>query len=386
MNTIPVKNLEVNSYFSEPVYLSKNYILLNPDTPVSTQLINRLLKWEFRNVYTAGEVRGKIASSTASGEGSSTSTELIDDDLKYSEGKKRAHTLYADSIDFVEHIYNLYKRRGDIPIGMVTDQVKKIIQMVKEDKEYILGFSDLKEETNNYLVSHAVKCTVLSVTIGDYLKLPPHRIIELGISGMLHEIGMMKLPVKSYQGPHKLNPQQKQNLTAHTVLGYKILKEASYPTSIALTALEHHERIDGTGYPRKLSSQHISLYSKIVGLACAYESQVSARPYRESRDGHSSLLALLKDIGKKWEDSVVKALVYSISLYPLGSYVQLESGEIATVVSNSDNPRAPVIKLVYNADGTPIEKQQVINTAKVTTTKINRGLSTTEIETIRSKT
>jgi HD-GYP domain-containing protein (c-di-GMP phosphodiesterase class II) len=108
-----------------------------------------------------------------------------------------------------------------------------------------------------------------------------------------------------------LTEQEKKLIYTHPILGYNILKSLEFPLAVSRAVLEHHERENGSGYPRKLTGGNISLYGKIIGVACSYEAISAKRPHREAKDGYTGMLELLKNEGKQYDDTVVRALVYS---------------------------------------------------------------------------
>jgi len=132
---------------------------------------------------------------------------------------------------------------------------------------------------------------------------------------------------------------------------------------VTLAALEHHERENGSGYPRKLTGDKISLYAKIIAVACSYEALSTKRPYKEAKDGYTGMLELLKNEGKKYDDVVVRALVYSLSLYPIGLYVLLSDGNKGQVVdADAERPQFPVVQVL--GELTPDGKDRVVPTSK----------------------
>jgi HD-GYP domain-containing protein (c-di-GMP phosphodiesterase class II) len=216
----------------------------------------------------------------------------------------------------------------------------------------MLRIADMQAQEKTYIVAHSVKTTILCSAVGIQLKLPPHKLIELGVAALLHEIGMIRLPPQLYMTDKLLSPKEKRAITAHTVLGFKILKSFSFPMPVCLAVLEHHEHPDGTGYPQGLTEERISLPAKIISVCGSYAALVSKRPYRSGREGHSVLLELLMGRGKQYDETVLKALVFCLSLYPVGSYVALASGAKGIVVeTNLDNPKAPVVKVLISPAG-----------------------------------
>jgi HD-GYP domain-containing protein (c-di-GMP phosphodiesterase class II) len=301
----------------------------------------------------------KSAGSGESGDLSGTST--------LSDGDKiiRAEEFYSDFVRYVDNLFLQVAIRKELSFNAVAEKIKAACDIIREDRRFLLRVqkNSLSNPNDNYLGSHAVKSTIISLIIGFYLKLPTHRLIELGVAALLHEIGMIKLPPQIYLSRRPLQPQEQQAIFTHPVLSYNILKSFDFPLTVTLAALEHHERENGSGYPRKLSGERISLYAKIIAVACSYEALSAQRPHKEAKDGYTGMLELLKNEGKRYDDTVVRALVFSLSIYPIGLYVLLSSGRKGQVVDvNPENPRFPIVQVFgeLNPDG----KNKVVETSK----------------------
>ena len=230
----------------------------------------------------------------------------------------------------------------------------------------------------DYLGVHTVRSTIIALIIGHSLKLPNHRLIELGVAALLHESGMLKLPSQIYLSDRPLNEHEQKAILTHPILGYSMLKSFDFPLAICLAALEHHERENGTGYPRRIYGDKISLYSKIIAVACSYEALSSKRPHKEAKDGYTGMLELLKNEGKRYDDTIVRALVVSLSIYPIGLYVLLSSGQKGQVVDvNPENPRFPIVQIF--GEFTPDGKIKTMQTSS-DELSIVRPLNRSEIE------
>ena len=127
--------------------------------------------------------------------------------------------------------------------------------------------------------------------------------------------------------------------------------------------LEHHERENGEGYPRKLSRDKISIYAKIIAVACSYEAVTAPRPYKEARDAYSGIIDIMKNQGKQYDDIIVRALLFSVSLYPIGLYVLLSNNKIGQVIDvNPENPKYPIVEI--NGEIKPDGKPKVVETSE----------------------
>ena len=368
MNNYVVKDIAAGSYFSEPLFLDGHFVLVAPEMPFTPQIARALLDWEFREAQSDGvpsahyvkteETNVPQAQTQAQAQGEEP-LKGTDDGNRV----KRAVDFYHRFQEFVESLFTNYVTKDEISVKEVSDRIKELCEAIKEDRRFLLRVQEPSEGSKNYLVSHSVKSTITSVVIGSYLKLPAHRLIELGTAALLHEIGMVKLPPQLYMTDKPLAPHERKAIVTHPVLGYNILRSLSFPLSVCIAALEHHERENGQGYPRRLTGEKISLYSKIICVACSYDALTSARPYKTAKDGYASMIDLLKNVGKQYDDTIVRALVFSLSIYPIGLYVLLSNGRKGQVVDvNPENPRFPVVQVF--GEKTPDGKDRIIETAQ----------------------
>jgi len=397
MNEYEIKDIKSNTFFSKPVYLDKAFILTAPEMPFNDDLANLLKKWNIRKVYSEGDSSKEYTSKTSemptassassAGSASSASSANVQEEgmslsqQSDSDKLKKAEDFYTSFIFFVENMFVKASVSDDLEEKTVSDKIKEIIEYIKEDRRFLMRVIKNIEpaEGKNYLATHSVRSTIIAIIIGTYLKLPGYRLIELGVAALMHEAGMLKLPSNIYLSQRALNPQEQKAILTHPILGYSMLKSLDFSLPICLSALEHHERENGTGYPRKLLSDKISLYSKIIAVACSYEALSSKRPHKEAKDGYTGMLELLKNEGKQYDDTIVRALVLSLSIYPIGLYVLLSNGKKGQVVDvNPETPRFPVVQIF--GEFTPDGKIKLMQTAPNVLT-IVRPLNRSEINT-----
>jgi HD-GYP domain-containing protein (c-di-GMP phosphodiesterase class II) len=388
MNVIEVEKMETGTYYEAPVYLDSGFMVLSGDLAVTDSLIELLGKWQYKKLYTEGSPLPSEVSATTSLHGAS-----LDQHEKENEGLYKAQKAYDRYLDFADDFYERFKRTNSINLTSLTNYIKDVITMVKENEEYILRFADLKNEKNRpYFITHAVRTTIIALTIASKLKSPriaPHKVIEVGISCMLHEVGMLQIPPDIYNKEGSLTEEEKKTISLHPLLGYRMLKEMKElqpPLSqdILTGILEHHERENGSGYPQKLHSNQISLYGKIIAIACSYDAQISSRPFRSEKDAHTSMTTLLKEMENLYDREILLPLLESLSLYPIGCYVIMKSKAIGVVIkTNSDRPRYPIVKLLVDEARHSYKEPLLAQTSEEEAGKIVRVLTPTEVSSLR---
>ena len=375
MKSYLIKEIEPNSFFSKTVYLDGDFVIAAPEMALSKDITKILEKWSFNQIVSEGEPCKDYTSVAAEGESQENVVGLEADADKL----EKAREFYSALLKFTDNLFLKARVSDELEYNMVSEKAREIVEYVKEDRRFIMRIIKTTEPAHdkNYLAAHSVRSTILAIIIGSFLKLPNHKLLELGIASLVHEAGMLKLPPQLYLSDKQLSESEKKAITSHPVLGYSMLKGFRFPLSICLACLEHHERENASGYPRKLPGEKIGLYSKIIAVACSYEALSSKRPHKEAKDGYTGMLELLKNEGRKYDDTIVKALVVSLSIYPIGLHVLLSNKKKGQVIDvNPENPRFPIVQIF--GEITPDGKNKVAQT-EPTGLHIIRPLNKSEI-------
>jgi HD-GYP domain-containing protein (c-di-GMP phosphodiesterase class II) len=358
-----VKELSEGIAFSDAIYLDNQFILAAPEMRVSHEMKKSLKTWGFSEILSNGApVIEEQADETAH-------TKLTSVTSQHQTNSKEkidyVEQFYAAFREYMESVFEDIDKKNILNYQELTDHVRSACDIIREDRRFLLRSqkSQSIETEKDYMASHAVRSMVISISIGLRLKLSNEKLIELGVAALLHEIGMLKLPKEAFYTKHSLTQSQRKAIISHPILGYSLLESFNVPLAVRLAGLEHHERENGSGYPRKLTGDKISLYAKIIAVACSYDASVTDRPHKEAENGYTSMLYLLQNKEKQYNKTVVDALLYSLSLYPIGLFVLLSNGKRAQVVDvNSENPLYPIVQIlgVVTTNG----KSLIIKTSK----------------------
>jgi HD domain protein len=376
MNSFAIADLKAGSFFTADAMLDDNFILLNGLTPLTDGLLKALKDWSFTQVFSSGKITGagieaaqKTENTTAINQNTAAkSAAAVSEKTKLSieaaeeknediaamedvrlQAVKKGYREYEN---YINQIYTRFATHKELNQQEIANVVKDMCTFIKENKRYVLRLSPwLNSKNKDFLTSHSMCSTVFALTIGLQLRLPPAKLIELGIACIVHELGMIRLPPQLYMSENPLSLAQKKAIHTHPILTYNILKEYGFPLSICLAVLEHHEREDGSGYPRKLDGDKISMYAKIISVACSVAAITAPRRYKEAQTIYTAMVEMLKNMGNQYDERIIKALLYSISLFPIGSYVHLEGGKIGLIVdTNSLDPKNPFVQILNETE------------------------------------
>ncbi len=372
MDTITAESLHENLTFTSDLMIDSTFVLLPQTAPVTNELIAALKEWEFTSFYTEGNLSlgGDIGISVNSGDDDekNENTPKIGDSLKKAIERSKniqldnsdrgrmdmVQKVYEEYMNYIESVFTHYATHKEIDQEDLSETVKELCVFIKENKRFILRAMAVEYKDRNFLITHSMRTTVIAIAIALQLRMPLSKMIDLGVTSVIHEIGNLRLPPQIYMTDKKLTPGERSQILKHPVLGYTITKDLNFPLNIQLGVLEHHEKENGTGYPQKKTGDKISTNAKIISVACSYEAISSPRSFRGERSTFEAIVELLQNRDRSYDDSIIRGLLYTVSLFPIGSYVYLSDRKIAQVIdSNPDNPKAPIVQYLTEkeADG-----------------------------------
>jgi HD-GYP domain-containing protein (c-di-GMP phosphodiesterase class II) len=225
--------------------------------------------------------------------------------------------------------------------------------------------------------------------MGRNLKLPNHQLASLAVASLLHDTGMMRIPKEILDKSGRLTDQELRTVRAHPIHSYKIItRELGYAEEVGVTALYHHERWDGKGYPKQLKGKEIPLTSRILSVVDAYEAMVDERPYRNSMIGYRAMRQILNDNSRRFDSDILKIFIKSMGIYPVGSFVVLNDGSIGRVVENHrEIPLRPVIRVLVGPNGRHLraEQQRTVDLSEDASMFIVKAVSAKELKEVEQR-
>lgn len=210
---------------------------------------------------------------------------------------------------------------------------------------------------DGYTYEHSLRVTILSILLGNYLKLSEQDLWELGVAAMLHDLGKLAIPIETLNSTEKLSMRQFGYIRKHPIIGFnKVQQLKCYNDRIGLAILQHHEHADGSGYPYGLTKDEISLYAHIICCADVYDALTSKRSYRNAWFPSQALDYMNTGMRSQFDPVVLDALNKTIIPYPEGSVVLLSTNELAVVIkSNKDRP---TVRTISNGESEVIDLSQ----------------------------
>ncbi|ABF08701.1 HD-GYP domain-containing protein [Cupriavidus metallidurans] len=213
----------------------------------------------------------------------------------------------------------------------------------------LLAMARLKAK-DDYTYLHSYSVCALMIAVGRTLKLPDGEVRELGLAGLVHDIGKLTLPESLLMKAGDLSPAEYEQMRRHPSAGYRILNEARLYTNIPLdVCVHHHERVDGKGYPFGLFESEISVHAKIAAICDTYDSLTSPRPNHLAWSPARAMEYIAVRVDTLFDRRVFKAFTRTVGIYPLGTVLRLRSGRLAVVCGqNANEPLRPRVMTFYS--------------------------------------
>ena len=342
MNRYLINDLKEGMVFSESIFIEGDHLLFPAGIAIKEKDISRIKSWGLDFI----ETNGIILSMPAKPKVSVTSHPGVGDNSE-------SYKIYSYIIDKINVFCNSIT--ASIPVDSNTINLisTQILKAIRDQRSSFVGFILGGEIKGKATAKSYVNTAILSALIAIEMKLPHHKVLYVISGALLHDVGMLRLPKAIVEKKGVLSAGEVQRIQSHTLHAYRIVsKEMNFPPDVGVIVLHHHERWDGTGYPRALKGEAIDLGARIVSVADAFEAMISQKPYRNSMIGYQAMKNLLSDNLKRFDPNVIKAFITTMGIYPIGSIVLLNNGIYARVEEvESSAPLRPKIRVLINEAG-----------------------------------
>ncbi len=263
-----------------------------------------------------------------------------------------------------EGIQYLYNNSDGEKFANTTNNITNDLMKAIQDNDAIAVDINALKTSDEYTFKHSVDVATMSMIIAKKQGLKKEDVYNIGIAGLLHDMGKSKIPNEILNKPARLNDDEFAIMKSHSMLGYEILKEKNeFSSAISFAVLQHHEKANGKGYPMGVTAEKITPYAKILSVADVYDALVTERPYKKSFSQRTAI-EMIMSMTEELDITAMKSFLASVILYPVDSTVKLSNGEEARVVKN--NPESilrPVV--VCSENGNVYDLANDLNCANI---------------------
>ena len=268
-----------------------------------------------------------------------------------------ARRVFLRAISVVKSIFHEYRTSDRISARRVKRVVQEMIDSLDAGNECVMQLTSLKNY-DEYTFNHSVNVSVLGIALGRHVGLSRDQLYSVGQAGMLHDLGKIDIPKETLNKPGRLTPEERQQIRAHAADGFVAiavkLGASAETIDIALTAYEHHQNEDGTGYPQVETPRPKGLLSRIISVVDRYDAMTTDRIYRTAMSPEKALAIMSGTQAPHFDQAVLSYFLNLMGHYPLGTTVRLSDQSIGLVLKGSSEPDFrdfPTVKLILEPAG-----------------------------------
>ena len=281
---------------------------------------------------------------------------------RFVEALPHAREVYQQTHSYIGRLFEELREGNTFDLGQARELAERTVDSIVDNENAMLWLTLLKHK-DQYTSYHSINVCTLSVLFGSYLGLTDGELRVLGMGALLHDLGKMRVPLDIINKSSKLDPHEMAVMRQHPELGLAILAEAKgVPPQVSDVVYGHHERYDGSGYPRGLKGDEIGLFPMIVSLVDVYDAMTSDRAYHDRISSHE-VLNLMYSWGENvFKRELLEEFIRCLGIYPIGSIVELSSGEVAVVMSvNRKYHLRPLVLLLLDKQKIAYQAPKLMN-------------------------
>lgn len=263
--------------------------------------------------------------------------------------QKRAQKIIRDAKGLAQKILSQTFDGKPIEVDKLDDLADDLIESVLLDSDALHCVSALRSK-DEYLLEHSVNVATLLVTFGKHLQLPKETLKQMAIGGIIHDVGKIKVDDKVLHKPARLTPEEFEHMKMHQVYADEIIMKVTGLSDVSRdVCLMHHEKLDGTGYPKGLAADEIPIHGRMSCIVDIYDALTADRCYKQGMSPAEAFKILLSLTPNHLDKELVYKFINCIGVFPVGALVELSDGRVGIVwTSNQSDPLKPEVKCFYS--------------------------------------
>ncbi|ARF14285.1 HD-GYP domain-containing protein [Sporosarcina ureae] len=275
-------------------------------------------------------------------------------------------TLYDEAVESYRKEFISYRSGKKLDVAAVRTIVLPVIQAFLENKDYVRRLNEFST-LQNYRAHHSISVGILAALISEAMGYPRGQVLQIGIAGVLADSGMAKIDEKIIDKVAFLTSEELSEVKKHVIHSFQMVNDSSLVRQeMKVAILQHHERFDGSGYPRGLKGQEITEISQILSVADVYHAMASERPYRQKESSFKVIELMREEEFGKFDMKVIEVLHELINKLSIGTKVKLTTDEIAEVIYlHRDFPLRPIVKVLDTGTHTDLSSNRRISIVKI---------------------
>jgi putative nucleotidyltransferase with HDIG domain len=267
----------------------------------------------------------------------------------------RAEAILVTSKAVIKRLFSEIGERGTVSPESLMPVAEAVAASVARNASAMISVARLRTK-DEYTYVHSIAVSALLVNLGRQLRYDSDTLRQLGLAGLLHDIGKLAVPAKLLNKPDRLTDEDFKVVRNHPERGHRLLQQSGAFSDIVLdVCLHHHERVDGSGYPHRLEGDQIGVFARMAAVCDVYDAITSRRAYKIAWSPSESVSSMYKWSGH-FDRTILNAFIRSIGIHPVGSLVRLKSGRLAIVAENNKTDLTkPVVKVICRTESTRLD-------------------------------
>lgn len=356
MRLLPIAKCRPGMKLAKKIFSQEGLVLLGENIELTERLITRLEQCGIQYAYIADPRTADIVLPSM----------ISDDTMRQALGEIRK--TFRDMMDRP-------RRKKGVTYPFIAQPIKHMMNSIIDElsghKDAMIMLMDMSS-VDHYLYQHSLNVCVYTTLLGLSHGYSRDELTTLGMGALLHDIGKTQIAIDVLKKPGSLTKEEFDEMKQHTRIGYELLKdEPNLPLLVAHCAFQHHERIDGSGYPRGIKGNEIHDYAKWIGLVDSYDAMTTNRVYSSPILPHHAIERLYAGTGTLYEQRMLQLFRDKVAIYPIGISVRLQTGEQGIVTDiNFSYPHRPIIRVLYDEAGEELKAPYEIDLSKQLTMMI----------------
>lgn len=319
----------------------------------STDVVNTLKKRGVKTLAIDTDKSFKVSESSSSITSNSAESEPAEKILapiksvSLEKELNRATKLHQQGKDIQKLLLENVQKETPFDTSIPKAFSNKLVESVDRNPDALLCLTKIREK-DDYLLEHSLNVAILLANFGKYLGMSEEEVQDLSYAGFLHDLGKIKIPDEILHKPGRLTESEMEVMKGHVKHGVDYLETMNIAAPLVQAISEHHERLDGLGYPAGKQGDAISKAGRMLAIADMYDALTADRVYKPGMSSQKAFSILMSDAPLRLDKALVQQFIMCLGVYPVGSLVLLSNERLAMVLEQKDSPLTPLVKVFYS--------------------------------------
>lgn len=319
----------------------------------STDVVNTLKKRGVKTLAIDTDKSFKVSESSSSISSNSVENEPAEKILapiksvSLEKELNRATKLHQQGKDIQKLLLENVQKETPFDTSIPKAFSNKLVESVDRNPDALLCLTKIREK-DDYLLEHSLNVAILLANFGKYLGMSEEEVQDLSYAGFLHDLGKIKIPDEILHKPGRLTESEMEVMKGHVKHGVDYLETMNIAAPLVQAISEHHERLDGLGYPAGKQGDAISKAGRMLAIADMYDALTADRVYKPGMSSQKAFSILMSDAPFRLDKALVQQFIMCLGVYPVGSLVLLSNERLAMVLEQKDSPLTPLVKVFYS--------------------------------------